>query len=197
MDSDSNKMHELLSNYRSGDALPVPAIMSREYTLESIEAIVCEKYGLEPSRVHEKTRKREVVHCRQLCMYMMLEFNAGGPSSISRFYDQFDHTTVIHSKQKILEVSEVDKEYADEVDEVKRLVIQKHIVEMATNKVLTAEEKEAIRRKAVEDATTILVNAANYIGFGWSKPITANVTGPDGKIYKITFELHGIDGTTT
>ena len=58
---------------------------------------------------------------------------------------------------------------------------------MGTNNTLTHGEKKAVIKDATEWCTTVLYNALTYVG---STKMTcwANVTGPDGKQYLISFK---------
>lgn len=188
--------HTAIQNYDpNAKPVEVPPVLLGQFTMRSIEDVICEHYGIGYDSLHENTRKRNIVKLRQFAMYYMLEHKTGSLQAIGDYFGGFDHTTVLHSKQVILDVAAVDAEYREEFEKLGGLIIQAHM-EARPNKTLTNEERRSIMTKAVEDATTILANATSYVDYGWLKPITANVTGPDGKLYKITFELHGGNATT-
>jgi chromosomal replication initiator protein len=51
--------------------------------------------------IYEKTRRKEIVHARQIIMFMLREdFNESYPSIGAKLGGK-DHTTVIHSYEKI------------------------------------------------------------------------------------------------
>ena len=63
--------------------------------------IVCEFYNLQPSVLSTKIRKREVVHTRQIIMYIFREHLNLSYSFIGKCFGDRDHTTVMHGCEKI------------------------------------------------------------------------------------------------
>ena len=69
--------------------------------IKDVVKIVSGYYKLEEASIYEKTRRREVVRPRQVIMYILREdFNISYPS-IGEKLGGRDHTTVIHSYEKI------------------------------------------------------------------------------------------------
>ncbi|MBU1046342.1 chromosomal replication initiator protein DnaA [Patescibacteria group bacterium] len=74
---------------------------NRNISVKEIVKIVAEFYNIEQDIIYKKTRKKEVVKPRQLIMYILREdFNVSYPS-IGEKLGGRDHTTVIHSCDKI------------------------------------------------------------------------------------------------
>lgn len=70
-------------------------------TVKEVVQKIAEYYGVEEENIYEKTRRKEIVKPRQLIMYILREdFNISYPS-IGQKLGGRDHTTVIHSCEKI------------------------------------------------------------------------------------------------
>ncbi len=79
-------------------------------------------YDIDPASIYEKTRRKEVVKPRQLIMYILREdFQVSYPA-IGQKLGGRDHTTVIHSCEKIKHELEKDKELEDEVTQIRMLL---------------------------------------------------------------------------
>lgn len=73
----------------------------KNISVKEVIKIITEFYNLEEGMVYKKTRKKEVVKPRQVIMYILREdFNISYPS-IGEKLGGRDHTTVIHSCEKI------------------------------------------------------------------------------------------------
>ncbi len=74
---------------------------NRNISVKEITKIVADFYNIEEDIIYKKTRKKEVVKPRQLIMYILREdFNVSYPS-IGEKLGGRDHTTVIHSCDKV------------------------------------------------------------------------------------------------
>jgi chromosomal replication initiator protein len=79
-------------------------------------------YSIDPSSIYEKTRKKEVVKPRQLIMYILREdFQVSYPA-IGQKLGGRDHTTVIHSCEKIKEDLKHNNELEEEVGQIRALL---------------------------------------------------------------------------
>ena len=79
-------------------------------------------YSIEPASIYEKTRRKEVVKPRQLIMYILREdFQVSYPA-IGQKLGGRDHTTVIHSCEKVKREIKVDQELEDEVSQIRALL---------------------------------------------------------------------------
>lgn len=78
-------------------------------------------YNIEEATIYEKTRKKEVVKPRQVIMYLLREdFNISYPS-IGQKLGGRDHTTVIHSCEKIKESVKNDVLLCQEIDQIRAM----------------------------------------------------------------------------
>jgi len=78
-------------------------------------------YNIEESSIYEKTRRKEIVRPRQIVMYVLRkDFNISFPS-IGEKMGGRDHTTVIHSCEKIEEEMKNDTVLAQEVSQIRAM----------------------------------------------------------------------------
>ena len=83
---------------------------------------VARYFDIDPSSIYEKTRRKEVVKPRQLIMYILREdFQVSYPA-IGQKLGGRDHTTVIHSCEKIKRELKDDTELEEEVTQVRMLL---------------------------------------------------------------------------
>jgi len=73
----------------------------RVISIDSVVKIVSDYYNLDERVIYEKTRRKEIVRARQIIMFVLREdFNESYPSIGAKLGGK-DHTTVIHSYEKI------------------------------------------------------------------------------------------------
>lgn len=79
-------------------------------------------YDIEPASIYEKTRRKEVVKPRQLIMFILREdFQVSYPA-IGQKLGGRDHTTVIHSCEKVKREIKTDHELEEEVSQIRALL---------------------------------------------------------------------------
>ncbi len=79
-------------------------------------------YNIDPASIYEKTRKKEVVKPRQLIMYILREdFQVSYPA-IGQKLGGRDHTTVIHSCEKIKTDMKNSSELEEEIGQIRALL---------------------------------------------------------------------------
>lgn len=70
-------------------------------SIDNIVKIVSDYYNLDEQTIYNKTRRKEIVRARQIIMYVLREdFNESYPTIGAKLGGK-DHTTVIHSYEKI------------------------------------------------------------------------------------------------
>lgn len=95
---------------------------TKTVSVKHIVSKVSEYYGIDEESIYEKTRRREVVRPRQVIMYILREdFNVSYPTIGSKLGGR-DHTTVIHSCEKIKREVVEDTELSKEVQEIRTLL---------------------------------------------------------------------------
>ncbi len=73
----------------------------RVISIDSVVKMVSDYYNLDEQVIYEKTRRKEIVRARQIIMFVLREdFNESYPSIGAKLGGK-DHTTVIHSYEKI------------------------------------------------------------------------------------------------
>jgi chromosomal replication initiator protein len=80
---------------------------------------VSQYYDVEESSIYEKTRKKEVVRPRQVIMYLLREEYSVSYPSIGEKLGGRDHTTVIHSCEKIKGEVKTDAQLLREIEQIK------------------------------------------------------------------------------
>lgn len=79
-------------------------------------------YDIDHASIYEKTRRKEVVKPRQIIMYILREdFQISYPA-IGKKLGGRDHTTVIHSCEKIKNELKTDQELEEEITQVRLLL---------------------------------------------------------------------------
>lgn len=95
---------------------------SKGVSIEEVVRRIAHYYEVEEKSIYDKTRKKEVVKPRQIIMYVLREeFNVSYPS-IGEKLGGRDHTTVIHSCEKIKEEVKRSNSLEQELDHIRTLV---------------------------------------------------------------------------
>jgi len=83
---------------------------------------VARYFDIDPSSIYEKTRRKEIVKPRQLIMYILREdFQVSYPA-IGQKLGGRDHTTVIHSCEKIKNELKDDNDLEEEITQIRLLL---------------------------------------------------------------------------
>jgi chromosomal replication initiator protein len=94
----------------------------RTVAIKDIVKIVSDFYSIEEESIYEKTRRKEIIKPRQVIMYLLREdFNISYPS-IGQKLGGRDHTTVIHSCEKIKEDLKEDQTLGNEISQIRNLL---------------------------------------------------------------------------
>lgn len=95
----------------------------KNIAIKDVVKIVSDFYNIKEESIYEKTRHKEVIRPRQIIMYILREdFNISYPS-IGQKLGGRDHTTVIHSCEKIKIDIKKDQTLMDEVGQIRNLLI--------------------------------------------------------------------------
>ncbi|MFT6829709.1 MAG: chromosomal replication initiator protein [Candidatus Paceibacteria bacterium] len=94
----------------------------KHLAISEIVKIVAGFYTLDPELVYEKTRKKEIVYVRQIVMYILREyFNISYPA-IGKEIGGRDHTTVIHSYEKVIANLKEDPNLQQEIEQLQAIL---------------------------------------------------------------------------
>lgn len=94
----------------------------KNLSVKEVVKMVASFYNIEEALVYDKSRKKEVVRPRQIIMYLLREIFSVSYPSIGQKLGGRDHTTVIHSCEKIKEDLKVDADLASELAELKLML---------------------------------------------------------------------------
>jgi chromosomal replication initiator protein len=106
-----------LRNLVKDSAKPQKAV-----SIKDVVRRVAEFYDIDESSIYEKTRKKEVVKPRQLIMYLMREDYSVSYPAIGEKLGGRDHTTVIHSCEKVKQDLLRDPGLQQEIDQIRVLL---------------------------------------------------------------------------
>lgn len=91
-------------------------------SIKDVVKTIAEFYGITESEVYEKTRKKAVVKPRQVIMYILREdFDVSYPT-IGEKLGGKDHTTVMHSYEKVKEDLKTDSSLIREVSQLRSML---------------------------------------------------------------------------
>lgn len=96
-----------------------------EITPESVIAAVTGYYRISRGDLTGKSKKKEVVLPRQICCYLMCELLSLPLVSIGKILGGRDHTTIIHSRDKVDEMCRMNDRIAKDVDDIKNIILKK------------------------------------------------------------------------
>lgn len=90
---------------------------------QEVIKIVSDYYNIDEKNIYEKTRRKEIIKPRQVIMYLLRkDFNISYPS-IGQKMGGRDHTTVIHSCEKISTAVEKDDVLAQEIHQIRSMLV--------------------------------------------------------------------------
>lgn len=91
-------------------------------SVKDVIRVVSDFYNIEESSLFEKTRRKEVVKPRQIAMYILREdFNISYPTIGEKFGGR-DHTTVIHSCEKVKNDVKQDAVLTEELGQIRAML---------------------------------------------------------------------------
>lgn len=79
-------------------------------TITKIISTVCYFYGIDQKVLNGKTRKREIVWCRQLSMYFAKKYTKLSLSDIGREIGKKDHATVLHACKTVNNIIDTERD---------------------------------------------------------------------------------------
>lgn len=89
---------------------------------KEVVKIISDFYKIEEDSIYEKTRKKEIIKPRQIIMYILREDFSISYPSIGEKLGGRDHTTVIHSCEKIKKEVKTDSLLLKEIQEIRSLI---------------------------------------------------------------------------
>jgi chromosomal replication initiator protein len=89
---------------------------------KEVVKIISDFYKIEEESIYEKTRRKEVIKPRQIIMYILREDFSISYPSIGEKLGGRDHTTVIHSCEKIKREVKLDSLLLKEIQEIRSII---------------------------------------------------------------------------
>lgn len=93
-------------------------------TSDTIISGVCSFYKLSKDKLLGKSKKKELVIPRQICAFLMCEIMNIPLVSIGEALGGRDHTTVIHSREKVTNLIKVNDRVAKEVEDIRNIILK-------------------------------------------------------------------------
>ncbi len=91
-------------------------------SVKEVVKIVCDFYNIDENSIYNKTRRKEIVKPRQVVMYILREdFSISFPSIGDKLGGR-DHTTVIHSYEKVKEDLKTNNLLSEEVSRIRTML---------------------------------------------------------------------------
>jgi chromosomal replication initiator protein len=84
---------------------------------------VADFYNIEEKSIYDKTRKKEIIKPRQIIMYLLREEFAVSYPAIGERLGGRDHTTVMHSCEKIRNDIEKDQNLSAEINQLRAILV--------------------------------------------------------------------------
>ena len=93
-------------------------------TSDKIIGSVCSFYKITRDKLLGKSKKKELVQPRQICAYLMCEIMNIPLVSIGETLGGRDHTTIIHSREKVSNLIKVNDRIAKEVEDIRNIILK-------------------------------------------------------------------------
>ncbi|HEY8516962.1 MAG TPA: chromosomal replication initiator protein DnaA [Candidatus Binatia bacterium] len=85
----------------------------RAVTIDRIQSVVSEHFGLTPAQLKGKSRARELALARQIAMFLCRELTQASLPHIGEQFGGRDHSTVLHAVDKVQSLARRDPAIAD------------------------------------------------------------------------------------
>ena len=112
-----------LSLDKAKDIIKNSVKSKKQISAEDIAHVVARFYNIDHNLIYEKTRRKEIVKARQIVMYLLREDYSISFPHIGRELGGRDHTTVIHSCNKISDELKEDPNLAQEIEEMRSMLL--------------------------------------------------------------------------
>ena len=83
----------------------------REVSIDFIQKVICDYFDIPIETMKSKTRKREIVQCRQLAMYFSKQMTKNSLAMIGKHCGNKDHATVLHACKTVNNLADTDKRF--------------------------------------------------------------------------------------
>jgi chromosomal replication initiator protein len=95
----------------------------KNLSVKEVIALIAEYYSTTEETLYKKSRRKEIVHPRQVAMYILREVYDISYPSIGDKFGGRDHTTVMHSVEKIKNDLKDDVKLQEEVSDLRNICV--------------------------------------------------------------------------
>jgi len=100
----------------------IPTADTRPLSVETVQVVVADYYGISVKEMTSKRRDKHIVFPRQVAMYLIREEIAMSLPAIGLAFGGRDHTTVLHSYEKISNDAKEDPRVAEDLARLRELL---------------------------------------------------------------------------
>jgi chromosomal replication initiator protein len=95
---------------------------TRRLKIEDIQRVICQHYNISKSDLLSARRTKAIVRPRQVAMHLCKVLTLRSLPEIGRRFGNRDHTTVLHAVRKVDALIQEDKQIAEDVETLKRIL---------------------------------------------------------------------------
>ncbi|MCK6604783.1 MAG: chromosomal replication initiator protein DnaA [Ignavibacteriaceae bacterium] len=88
-------------------------------SIDVITRTVAEFFTIDEKKIRDKTRRQEIVHARQVAMYLSRTMTKSGLKNIGLHFGGRDHSTVIHACESVEKMLTDDPSFKDTLNDLK------------------------------------------------------------------------------
>jgi chromosomal replication initiator protein len=103
----------------------IPSADSKPLSVDLVQMVVAEYYGITVDEMRSKRRDKHIVFPRQVAMFLIREEIAMSLPAIGQVFGGRDHTTVLHSYEKISNEAKEDPRVSDDVSRLRELLLSR------------------------------------------------------------------------
>jgi len=92
----------------------------REVSIDYIQKVVCDYFNIPIETMKSKTRKREIVQCRQLAMFFSKQMTKNSLAMIGKYCGNKDHATVLHACKTVNNLADTDKRFKGYISDIEK-----------------------------------------------------------------------------
>ena len=92
----------------------------REVSIDYIQKVVCDYFNIPIETMKSKTRKREIVQCRQLAMFFSKQMTKNSLAMIGKYCGNKDHATVLHACKTVNNLADTDKRFKGFISDIEK-----------------------------------------------------------------------------
>ncbi len=87
-------------------------------TIEDIIKFVAKELNVKPSEIRSKSRSKNIVYARRVCIYLARELTQNSMPQLAQFFGMKDHTAISHTMRKINQLLKDDEDFKVKIDEL-------------------------------------------------------------------------------